>query len=99
RANTFYAAADNGPPAPPPRTTDAVIALDLKTGKTKWVNQLLPGDVWMMGCRPENADNPKCPAKQGPDYDFSPLPLLAKSPKGRDLIVLPQKSGMAYALD
>jgi polyvinyl alcohol dehydrogenase (cytochrome) len=99
RRNAIYIATGNGYADPPQRTTDAVIALDLKTGKTKWVNQLLPGDVWMMGCRPENPDNPKCPAKQGPDYDFSASPLLTKSPRGRDLIVLPQKSGMAYALD
>jgi polyvinyl alcohol dehydrogenase (cytochrome) len=53
----------------------------------------------MLGCRPENPDNPKCPAKQGPDFDFSASPVLTKTPKGRELIVLPQKSGMAYALD
>jgi polyvinyl alcohol dehydrogenase (cytochrome) len=99
KRNTIYIATGNGYADPPQRTTDAVIALDLKTGKTKWVNQLLPGDVWMMGCKPENPDNPKCPATQGPDYDFSASPLLTRSPKGRDLIVLPQKSGMAYALD
>ena len=49
-----YIATGNGYADPPQRTTDAVIALDLKTGKTKWVNQVLPGDVWMLGCRPEN---------------------------------------------
>ena len=66
RRNAIYIATGNGYSDPPQRTTDAVIALDLKTGKTKWVNQVLPGDVWMMGCQPENPDNPKCPAKQGP---------------------------------
>jgi len=99
KRGVVYIATGNGYADPPQRTTDAVIALDLKTGKTKWVNQVLPGDVWMMGCKPENPDNPKCPAKQGPDYDFSASPLLTKSAKGRDLLVLPQKSGMAYALD
>jgi polyvinyl alcohol dehydrogenase (cytochrome) len=99
KRNAIYIATGNGYSDPPQRTTDAVIALDLKTGKTKWVNQVLPGDVWMMGCQPENPDNPKCPAKQGPDYDFSASPLLTKSARGRDLLVLPQKSGMAYALD
>src|SRR4029077_575545 len=99
RRNTIYIATGNGYADPPQGSTDAVIALALKTGKTKWVNQLLPGDVWMMGCRPENPDNPKCAAKQGADYDFSASPLLTKSARGRDLIVLPQKSGMAYALD
>jgi polyvinyl alcohol dehydrogenase (cytochrome) len=99
RRGVVYIATGNGYADPPQRTTDAVIAIDLKTGKTKWVSQLLPGDVWMMGCRPQNPDNPRCPATQGPDYDFSASPLLAKSAKGRELLVLPQKSGMAYALD
>jgi polyvinyl alcohol dehydrogenase (cytochrome) len=99
KRGAVYIATGNGYADPPQRTTDAIIAIDLKTGKTRWVNQVLPGDVWMMGCRPQNPDNPRCPATQGPDYDFSASPLLAKSAKGRELIVLPQKSGMAYALD
>jgi polyvinyl alcohol dehydrogenase (cytochrome) len=99
KRGAVYIATGNGYADPPQRTTDAVIAIDLKTGKTKWVNQALPGDVWMMGCRPQNPDNPRCPATQGPDYDFSASPLLTKSAKGRELLVLPQKSGMAYALD
>jgi polyvinyl alcohol dehydrogenase (cytochrome) len=94
-----YIATGNGYSDPPQRTTDAVIALDIKTGKVKWTNQLLPGDVWMLGCQAENPDNPKCPAKQGPDFDFSASPLLTRTARGRELIVLPQKSGMAYALD
>jgi polyvinyl alcohol dehydrogenase (cytochrome) len=99
KRRAIYIATGNGYADPPQRTTDAVIALDMRTGKTRWVNQVTPGDVWMMGCKPENPDNPKCPAKMGPDHDFSASPLLTRSPKGRDLLVLPQKSGMAYALD
>ena len=43
-------------------------------------------------------DNPACPATLGPDYDFSASPSLA-TVNGRDLLVLPQKSGMAWAID
>jgi polyvinyl alcohol dehydrogenase (cytochrome) len=99
RRRAIYVATGNGYADPPQRTTDAVIALDLQNGRIKWVNQLTPNDVWMIGCRPENPDNPNCPAKQGPDYDFSASPLLTTDSNGRDLIVIPQKSGMAYALD
>ena len=99
RRRVLYFATGNGYADPPQRTTNAVIALDMKTGKIKWVNQLTPNDVWMMGCKPENPDNPKCPAKLGPDFDFSASPTLARTAAGRDLIVIPQKSGMAYALD
>jgi polyvinyl alcohol dehydrogenase (cytochrome) len=75
------------------------MALDIKTGRIKWVSQLTPGDVWMLGCQQENPDNPNCPAKMGPDHDFSASPVLARTSNGRDLLVIPQKSGMAYALD
>jgi polyvinyl alcohol dehydrogenase (cytochrome) len=34
----------------------------------------------------------------GPDYDFSATPILATT-GGRDIIVVPQKSGIAFALD
>ena len=34
---------------PAPRTSDAIVAFDLATGKIRWVNQILP-DVWILGC-------------------------------------------------
>jgi polyvinyl alcohol dehydrogenase (cytochrome) len=55
--------------------------------------------VWAMGCKEKNPDNPACPAVMGPDYDFSAPPALLHTKAGRDLLVLPQKSGMAHALD
>jgi polyvinyl alcohol dehydrogenase (cytochrome) len=93
-----YVATGNGYADPPQKTTDAVMAMDMKTGAVKWVNQVTPNDQWTMGCRPENPDNPSCPATLGPDFDFSASPALTRV-NGRDLLVLPQKSGMAFALD
>ena len=93
-----YVATGNGYAEPAQKTTDAVLALDMKTGAVKWVNQVTPNDLWTMGCRPQNPDNPSCPAALGPDFDFSASPALARI-NGRDLLVLPQKSGMTYALD
>jgi polyvinyl alcohol dehydrogenase (cytochrome) len=93
-----YVATGNNYADPSQRTSDAVIAFDMNSGTIKWVTQATPNDNWTMGCRPENPDNPNCPAKMGPDYDFSASPSLA-TVNGRDLLVLPQKSGMAYALD
>ena len=93
-----YVATGNGYADPPQKTTDAVIALDMKTGAIKWVNQTTPNDQWTMGCRAQNPDNPSCPATLGPDHDFSASPALTRA-NGRDLLVVPQKSGMAFALD
>jgi polyvinyl alcohol dehydrogenase (cytochrome) len=45
----IYAATGNAYADPPPKTSDSIVAFDLKTGKIRWVNQVLP-DVWILGC-------------------------------------------------
>ena len=81
-------------------TSDAVIAMSLETGEIAWVNQTTPNDAFITGC-PRNSDNqnPNCPEVVGPDVDFSASPVLTATASGRELLVIPQKSGMAYALD
>ena len=98
KRNMIYVATGNNYAEPSQPTSDAVMALDINSGTVKWVNQLTPNDNWTLGCRAENPDNPNCPSTLGPDYDFSASPALATI-NGRDLLVLPQKSGMSYALD
>jgi polyvinyl alcohol dehydrogenase (cytochrome) len=92
----LYVATGNAYADPDPGTSDAVIAIDMATGEQVWVNQLLP-DVWIMGCGDEV--NANCPADVGPDFDFSASPLLTTTASGRQLLIIPQKSGMAFALD
>jgi polyvinyl alcohol dehydrogenase (cytochrome) len=94
----IYVATGNGYADPPQPMTDAVIAMDIKTGRVRWVNQLTKNDQWTMGCRPQNPDNPVCPAVMGPDHDFSAPPALT-TVNGRDVLVVPQKSGMMFSLD
>ena len=99
RRGAIYVATGNGYAEPEQRTTDAVLALDMKTGAILWSSQPLTSDVWVGGCRAENPDNPNCPAKLGPDHDFSASPILTTTADGKDLLVIQQKSGMAYAFD
>ena len=99
RRRVLYVSTGNGYSDPPQPTSDAVIAMDLDTGTIKWVVQPGVQEVWMMGCKAENPDNPRCPAKQGPDHDFSASPMLTKTSNGRDLLLIQSKSGMAYAFD
>jgi outer membrane protein assembly factor BamB len=98
RRNVLYIATGNGF-SDPQQPTDAVIAMDLDKGTIKWVAQPVPKDVWMMGCQAKNPDNPRCPAEQGPDHDFSASPMLAKKSNGQDILIIQSKSGMAYAFD
>jgi polyvinyl alcohol dehydrogenase (cytochrome) len=93
-----YAATGNGYADPPQPMTDSVVAFDMKTGAIRWHTQLMANDQWVMNCQATNPGNPACPQTLGPDYDFSATPILARNGK-RDVIVLPQKSGIAYALD
>jgi polyvinyl alcohol dehydrogenase (cytochrome) len=98
KRNMLYVATGNNYAEPSQKTSDAVVALDLGSGTIKWVNQATPDDNWTLGCQAENPTNPNCPGKLGPDYDFSASPSLV-TVGGRDLLVVPQKSGMMYALD
>ncbi len=99
RRGALYVATGNGYAEPEQPTTDAVLAIDMKTGAILWASQPLKGDVWAGGCRPDNPDNPNCPAKLGPDHDFSASPILTQAANGKTLLVIQQKSGMAYAFD
>ena len=99
RRRVLYVSTGNGYSDPQQPTTDAVIAMDLDTGTIKWVAQPVPKDVWMMGCQAKNPDNPRCPAEQGPDHDFSASPMLAKKSNGQDILIIQSKSGMAYGFD
>jgi len=99
RRGALYVGTGNGYSDPPQPGTDAIIAMDLKTGAVRWMKQVAEAaDNWAMGCLPHNPNNPSCPGELGPDYDFSASPVLAHA-KGRDLLIAPQKSGMVYAFD
>jgi polyvinyl alcohol dehydrogenase (cytochrome) len=99
RRRVLYVSTGNGYADPTQPTTDAVIAMDLDKGTIKWVNQPGVREVWMMGCQAKNPDNPRCPAEQGPDHDFSASPMLTKKSNGQDILIIQSKSGMAYAFD
>jgi polyvinyl alcohol dehydrogenase (cytochrome) len=88
-------ATGNAYSAPAHASTNAVVALELDTGAIHWMRQVTPGDVYLSNCR---AGNPNCPAVNGPDFDFGSPPVLARA-AGRDVLIIGQKSGMAYALD
>lgn len=81
--------------------SDAVIALDLKTGKMLWRNQVTEKDNYIMGCVGESHAN--CPEHMGPDYDFGSTPIVRhiKDEEGRErtLVLTGQKSGIIYAMD
>jgi len=105
----LYVGTGNGYAGPEQKTMNAIIAMDLKTGAHRWVRQTIPNDIWLMQCQSQAGGptggktpqqvNPNCPDEEGPDFDFSSAPLLTKTASGRELLVVPQKSGVLWALD
>jgi polyvinyl alcohol dehydrogenase (cytochrome) len=77
--------------------SDAVLAIDLQTGKIVWSNQITPGDTFNVSCFRDDLSN--CPEKAGPDVDFAAPPILRVLPNGRRVLVVGQKSGDVFGLD
>lgn len=75
--------------------SDAILALEMATGRVVWRYQALSGDVWNAAC----SQGANCPVATGPDYDFGAPPILAKTSTGRSVLLAGQKSGIIYALD
>ena len=96
RGVLYFTTGDNYSP-PTTGLSDAVIAMDLKTGRIKWSYQALAGDYWNTAC--QMTDRTNCPEGNGPDFDFGAAAILAKASDGREYVLAGQKSGWVYALD
>jgi polyvinyl alcohol dehydrogenase (cytochrome) len=99
KRHVVYAATGNMYTEPQQPTSDAIMAFDLDTGAIKWVSQVTPKDVFVVGCNAPNPANCPAPSELGPDFDFGNAPILARTPDGRDVIVAGQKSGVGWAFD
>ena len=97
RRNALYVGTGDAYTEPAAKTSDAVVALDLKTGAILWSFQAVPNDAWMVGCAPVTTEN--CPKDLGVDYDFGSSPILANVPQRGALLLATPKSGTVYALD
>ena len=94
----IYVTTGNGFSGPTQPNTDAIVALDLDSGKVRWSRQVAQ-DIFVPGCiSPPGNTKIACPDENGPDADFGSAPILVHLP-GRDLIVAGQKSGSVWAVD
>jgi polyvinyl alcohol dehydrogenase (cytochrome) len=76
---------------------DAIVAIEMKTGKVRWRNQVTTNDNFIVGCSgPAKVAN--CPAPTGPDFDFGATPILFKH-GARHILIAGQKSGIVYGVD
>ncbi|HEY0746669.1 MAG TPA: PQQ-binding-like beta-propeller repeat protein [Steroidobacteraceae bacterium] len=76
---------------------DAIMALDMKTGKVRWRNQVTTHDNFIVGCGgPIKVAN--CPSPTGPDFDFGATPVRVVR-GAREILIAAQKSGVVYGID
>jgi polyvinyl alcohol dehydrogenase (cytochrome) len=95
RRRLYVTTADNYS-IPASSLSDAVVALDLGSGRIVWSKQFTPGDVFSGAC-PSKA--PSCPDGPGPDFDFAASAILTGRPGGGEVLLAGQKSGIVHALD
>ena len=96
KRGVLYVATGNEYSGPGGPNSDAVIALNLESGKQMWSSQATPKDVYVVGCNPQREN---CPDDEGPDFDFGNSAILRDLPGGKSIIVIGQKSGVVWALD
>jgi polyvinyl alcohol dehydrogenase (cytochrome) len=98
KRGAVYVGTGDGQTDPAPDTTDAILALDMKTGKELWHYQAESGDAFMGGCNgAQRTDN--CPKVNGPDQDIGNSPILRELSGGKSVIVFGKKDGTVTALD
>lgn len=96
RRRVYVATGDNYT-RPATAYSDAVLAMDIDTGRVLWANQLTEGDVWNVSCMVPDKHN--CPEDEGPDHDFGAPPVLTAAADGQPFLLAGQKSGAVYGLD
>lgn len=96
RRNLAYFGTGENYSSPADDNSDAVIAVDLATGERVWQRQSTAGDAWNVACM--MADNPNCPAEDGPDFDHGASMILIEA-EGRSVLAVGHKNGTVYGLD
>lgn len=82
--------------SPADDNSDAMFAVDAKSGRRLWHTQLTKGDAWNVGCM---VGNDLCPKENGPDFDLAASVLIIPLPDGRRILIGGQKSGEVWGVD
>jgi polyvinyl alcohol dehydrogenase (cytochrome) len=82
---------------PGTNTSDAVVALDLKTGKLLWSAQFDKEDIYKIECGTPPAAG--CEPPTVPEFDLGASPILVALPSHKRVLLLGQKTGLVYAVD
>jgi polyvinyl alcohol dehydrogenase (cytochrome) len=98
KRHAIYIATGDSETEPAAMTSDAVVALDMNTGKILWSYQAQANDTFLVGCRGTGiTDN--CPKVEGPDYDIGNSPLMATLKNRKQVVLAGTKDGYVIGLD
>ncbi len=78
-------------------TSDAVMALDMDSGKVLWTYQVHKNDSFLVGCGATRSEN--CPKVVGPDWDIPASPVLKTLRDGSRRLIVVTKPGDVLSLD
>jgi polyvinyl alcohol dehydrogenase (cytochrome) len=78
-------------------TSDAVMAVDMDTGRVLWTYQVHKNDSFLVGCGDQRTEN--CPKVVGPDWDIPASPVLQRLRDGTRRIIVVTKPGDVLSLD
>ena len=87
----------NGFSDPDINTADAIVAIDMASGKIRWSQQANP-DMFNWDCGSKQGGG-NCPVNHGADVDFGASAVLFDVAKGKQLLISGQKSGVVHAFD
>jgi polyvinyl alcohol dehydrogenase (cytochrome) len=98
KRHTIYFGTGDSETEPAAKTSDAMMALDMNTGKVLWVFQDTKNDAFLRLCDVSNPSE-NCPKDLGPDWDMSATSILKTLPNGKRILLAAAKSGNVFGLD
>jgi polyvinyl alcohol dehydrogenase (cytochrome) len=98
RRYAIYVGTGDATTYPAAATSDAILALDMASGRILWSVQVHRNDTYLVGCAGADVTE-NCPKVQGPDWDIPMSPMLAVEPDGRRMLLVGTKPGDILALD
>jgi polyvinyl alcohol dehydrogenase (cytochrome) len=92
KRNLLYVGTGDNHSEPETNSSDAILAMDLDSGKIVWSKQLTEHDTFNIAC--VAVDQTNCPQPAGPDLDIGSSPMIVGN-----LLIVGQKSAVVHALD
>jgi polyvinyl alcohol dehydrogenase (cytochrome) len=99
KLKAIYVSTGNAFTEPAAKTSDAIVAFDMATGKMLWWYQGVENDASPQGCGGRGPKGEQCPEHPGPDWDFANSPILKTLANGKRVLIAAHKGGTAVAVD